>query len=390
MSALVSSLVQIRMTPKQAEHLGVDVANSLTATGASSQSTAYALTANVNRFTTVTSTNNSTALPQALRIANGMVVVRNDDAVDVLQIFPFLGDSINSLAANLPIYLLPGATAYFERLSDTSWIGSVDGGNAGIVIGNIQMTFAIAAPVGYLLLQGGTIGDLSSGATLLVGPIAQGLFEFLWNNLANAQAPVSTGRGASATADFNAHKTITAPDMRQRFPIGLAAAGTGSVLGGTGGAIDHTHTSAAHTHTSAAHTHTVTATHTHTAPAHYHGVGTGADINITSSGQHTHAVKVVPGGAQNEILTDNLGNNTYSSAATLVENTGQHVHAVGNFAGRIGLVTGGVDGNAAMTTGATSSGTTDSTTPGATGSTTPADTGSNNPPFIAVNFIIKY
>jgi hypothetical protein len=36
---------------------------------------------------------------------------------------------------------------------------------------------------------------------------------------------------------------FTLPDLRQRFPLGLAAAGTGSVLGGTGGAIGHTHTS---------------------------------------------------------------------------------------------------------------------------------------------------
>lgn len=42
--------------------------------------------------------------------------------------------------------------------------------------------------------------------------------------------------------------TFNLPDMRQRFPIGKAAAGTGSVLGGTGGLIDHTHTGPSHTH----------------------------------------------------------------------------------------------------------------------------------------------
>jgi hypothetical protein len=36
--------------------------------------------------------------------------------------------------------------------------------------------------------------------------------------------------------------TFNVPDLRQRFPLGKAAAGTGVVLGGTGGAIDHTHT----------------------------------------------------------------------------------------------------------------------------------------------------
>lgn len=35
--------------------------------------------------------------------------------------------------------------------------------------------------------------------------------------------------------------TFNLPDMRQRFPLGVAASGTGSTLGGTGGTIDHTH-----------------------------------------------------------------------------------------------------------------------------------------------------
>lgn len=35
--------------------------------------------------------------------------------------------------------------------------------------------------------------------------------------------------------------TFNVPDLRQRFPLGKAASGTGSTLGGTGGAIDHTH-----------------------------------------------------------------------------------------------------------------------------------------------------
>ena len=36
--------------------------------------------------------------------------------------------------------------------------------------------------------------------------------------------------------------TFNLPDLRQRFPLGLATSGTGNTLGGTGGAIDHTHT----------------------------------------------------------------------------------------------------------------------------------------------------
>lgn len=39
----------------------------------------------------------------------------------------------------------------------------------------------------------------------------------------------------------NGTTTFNLPDLRQRFPLGKAASGTGSTLGGTGGAIDHTH-----------------------------------------------------------------------------------------------------------------------------------------------------
>ncbi|MCI0636528.1 MAG: phage tail protein [Actinobacteria bacterium] len=35
--------------------------------------------------------------------------------------------------------------------------------------------------------------------------------------------------------------TFNVPDLRQRFPLGKAASGTGATLGGTGGAIDHVH-----------------------------------------------------------------------------------------------------------------------------------------------------
>lgn len=43
--------------------------------------------------------------------------------------------------------------------------------------------------------------------------------------------------------------TFALPDLRGKFPLGVAASGTGNTLGGTGGAIDHTHTGPSHTHT---------------------------------------------------------------------------------------------------------------------------------------------
>jgi hypothetical protein len=178
-------------------------------------------------------------------------------------------------ASNIPSGTLgsvPGALRYnrtsemFEEYLSSTWT-EVGFGPVGTIIAKFSST----APTGYLILQGGTIGAAASGATLRANADTVTLYTQLWTDLSNTEAPVSSGRGASAAADFGAGKTLTLPDMRQRFPIGKAASGTGSTLGGTGGTIDHTHTGPSHDHTMGSHTHTM-ANHTHTI-AHTHNMG---------------------------------------------------------------------------------------------------------------------
>jgi microcystin-dependent protein len=89
--------------------------------------------------------------------------------------------------------------------------------------GAVVTTFASAEPPGWRLLNGSTIGSASSGATY-ANAAAKNLFTFLWTNLSNTVAPVSSGRGASAAADWTANKTLTLPDARGRSIIGV---GTG-------------------------------------------------------------------------------------------------------------------------------------------------------------------
>ena len=120
--------------------------------------------------------------------------------------------------------------------------------------------------------------------------------------------------------------TFNLPNLVGRFPLGKTAAGTGSTLGGTGGAIDHTHT----------------------VPAHYHNANSaGANIATTFNGRPDDATST---------------GSWYPS----VEQTTQGVQtATLAITGLVGLVTGGVNGDAAMTSGA------------------------QNPPFMALNYIIK-
>jgi len=64
-----------------------------------------------------------------------------------------------------------------------------------------------------------TIGNASSGANVRANADATYLFAALWDNYSDAVCPVSTGRGASAAADFAANKTIGLPAMVDRSVI---------------------------------------------------------------------------------------------------------------------------------------------------------------------------
>ena len=232
----------------------------------------------------------------------------------------------------------------------------------------------------------------------------------------------------------NGSTTFNVPNLSGRFPLGKATTGTGSTLAATGGAIDHNHTT----------------------PAHYHGMGSGADLNVNSSGTHSTVINISHGhtattvagasgvsiannttGATNLTINDqghihavagvgtttegggqNTGNSPTKFAKGRITNNGPtgdhngstlsatsnisitngnhahpvsitdpghghtttvdalvnpyyaqdysgvHTHAAANFAGRIGLVSGGLDGNTNMLGG------------------------TNNPPFLVLNYII--
>src|SRR5262249_43094956 len=78
---------------------------------------------------------------------------------------------------------------------------------------------------GAVRCNGRTIGDASSSATERANADCADLFAYLWNNYADAQAAVSGGRGATATADFAAHKRITLPDHRNAILFGFGDMG---------------------------------------------------------------------------------------------------------------------------------------------------------------------
>jgi len=159
----------------------------------------------------------------------------------------------------LPFFYLADGTVH-PRLTDASGVvqfdipsmlvigpsGGTTGGGGTIdpttiaSSGDIKFRVTGETLTGWVKLNGLTIGNGSSGATSRANADTQSLFIYLWTNCTNAHCPVSTGRGATALADFNANKTITLPDWRGRIPVGLddmgsTAAGrlvTGTVTSG--------------------------------------------------------------------------------------------------------------------------------------------------------------
>ncbi len=114
-------------------------------------------------------------------------------------------------------------------------------GATGDYVGKVDLTIRSTPPVGWIVLNGDSIGDAGSGATL-ADPQYEELFKEFWASIADAHAPVSTGRGGSAQADWNSGKTLTMPDARQRLPIMAGAVGglTARTLGDVGGTEVHT------------------------------------------------------------------------------------------------------------------------------------------------------
>jgi microcystin-dependent protein len=185
---------------------------------------------------------------------------------------------------------------------------------AEVPAGGIILFGGSAAPTGYLLCDGTAVSRTTYAALFAV---------------------IGTTYGVG-----NGSTTFNVPDLRQRFPLGKAAAGTGAALGATGGAIDHVHTGPSHTHTVNAHTHTIA--HTHTVARTGFGP---ALVGILDNFLNMMLLSGGGGGGTNGPTTD--ATTSASSAAN--------------------------SGGTALTTNAEGTG----------------NTSAQNPPFVTVNYVVK-
>ncbi len=108
-----------------------------------------------------------------------------------------------------PLELPTGPSVLYRDSTGTlSWRTPVSL-NLSPAPGHIELFFGSTAPSGWVIYNGGTIGNGASGGTCRANADTQDLFTVLWNNLSNTAAPVSSGRGSDASSDFSANKTIS-------------------------------------------------------------------------------------------------------------------------------------------------------------------------------------
>lgn len=156
-----------------------------------------------------------------------------DSALTQLQPNPMLCDATGrtpqwfTADGNVKIRLTNKNGLQVFSLDNLLVVGPSGGGGGGggtidpttiAATGDVKAAYGTAIISGWVRANARTIGSASSGATERANSDTAGLFAYLWN--ADPNLAVSTGRGASASADFSANKTITLPDMRGRVIAG--------------------------------------------------------------------------------------------------------------------------------------------------------------------------
>lgn len=172
--------------------------------------------------TTWTSFNLSLVVPDVAGKSIGTPGAQTDDDALYFQLEMPLGAPCDVLFTKPALYL--GTIDPDLEFEDYDQINSI---NSTPRTGDIKTSLISSAPNGWVAMNDGTIGNVGSGATNRANADTFQLYKTIWDGVLDAWAPVSTGRGASAVADFVANKTLTLPRSLGRA---LAGAGTGTGL----------------------------------------------------------------------------------------------------------------------------------------------------------------
>ena len=227
------------------------------------------------------------------------------------------------------------------------------------------------------------------------------------------------GGSVPTCADCSIPQGTVLPDMRQRYAKG-SNVGTSGTTGGSNVYTPAGTNAASNVPASGLTFSGTSGTYSVSVPGHYHLMGTGADLNITSSGgttvtgtvggtdgTHTHTLTyrdqvVGASGGSTAVQMQVSAANNLQSITNVISTTSSghghgfsltapdHTHASNKFSGSIGLFTGGQNGNGTFT---------------ASGSNTPAGSiagtataaaqaftgtaGNNEPAYVEVVWVIR-
>ena len=135
------------------------------------------------------------------------------------------------------------ASVVWDTTDNALWVCSTGGSSSTAVwfqatgdwvTGDVKQTIATVAPVGWVMMNDGTIGSASSGATVH-SATTQALFTLLFNNISDANCPLLTSVGGATTRGaLGSAASAWAANCRMTLPLALgrafAGAGTGAGL----------------------------------------------------------------------------------------------------------------------------------------------------------------
>lgn len=140
--------------------------------------------------------NNAVSLIKLAKGAQGAIPVANVDG-DLAYLSPGAENAVMAIRNGVPFW------------------------SSQVFISGMMMDYVgLTAPTGWVMANGMSIGDATSGANGRSNADCEYLFTMLWEAFPNDILAVSGGRGANAAADWAAHKSIVLPDLRGRVTVG--------------------------------------------------------------------------------------------------------------------------------------------------------------------------
>jgi hypothetical protein len=163
----------------------------------------------------------SLTIPDVAGASIGTVGQQTDDDALYIQLGMPLGAPCDVLFTKPSLYL-----GDINPDLDFESYDQIDSIDSTARTGDIKTSLISSAPLGWVAMNDGSIGNVGSGATNRANADTFQLYKTIWDGVLDAWAPVSTGRGANAIADFIANKTLTLPRSLGRV-MGGAGAGAG-------------------------------------------------------------------------------------------------------------------------------------------------------------------